>query len=140
MKKLILLLIAFLVSVSMAVHAQKNKPRALTPARGHYKQLMDFDPKAKSPAEEIDKQTFFTDKETIERRMSIKPFYLQNVTVDDFKIPDVPDNSSPQTRAEINYLLALQKYRTGEDMRSSLYMAKVYYNLRVKPNDSTYNR
>lgn len=134
------MLTTFLISVSIIGYAQKSKPRELTPARGHYKQLMVIDPKAKSPAEEIDKRTFFSDKETIERRMSLKPFYLQNLTVNDFQIPDVPANSSPQTRAEINYLLALQKYRTAEDVRSSLYMANVYYNLRVKPTDSTYNR
>ncbi len=51
-----------------------------------------------------------------------------------------PANSSDQTRAEINYLLALQKYRSKEDVRSSLYMADVYYNPRVKPGDSTYAR
>ncbi len=140
MRKIIFLLTAFLISVSIAAQAQKNKVRELTPVRGHYKQLMVIDPKAKSPAEEIDKQTFFSDKETIERRMSLKPFYLQKVTADDFKIPEVPANSSPQTRAEINYLLALQKNRTAEDVRSSLYMANIYYNLRVEPTDSTYNR
>lgn len=66
--------------------------------------------------------------------------YLQNTNVDDFKIPDAPANSSDQTRAEINYLLGLQKYRSKEDVRSSLYMADVYYNPRVKPGDSTYAR
>lgn len=116
------------------------KNRELTPARGHYKQLSAFSPKPKSANEEIDKQKFITDKETIERRMNLKPNYLQNVVVDDFKIPDAPANSSEQTRMEINYLLALQKYRSKEDVRSSLYMANVYYNLRVKPTDSTYGR
>jgi len=140
MKGIILSLTTLIISVSTIATAQKAEPRELTPARGHYRQLLVFDSRAKSPAEEIDKQTFFTSKETIERRLSLKPVYLQNVTIDDFKIPDVPANSSAQTRAEINYLLALQKYRTEEDVRASLYMANVYYNLRVKPTDSTYKR
>lgn len=118
--------------------ANKNQPRKLTPARGHYKQLETFSSKPKSANEEIDKQKFITDKETIERRMSLKPIYLTTVKVDDFIIPDVPANSSEQTRAEINYLLALQNARTEEEVRASLYMADIYYNLRVRSTDSTY--
>lgn len=117
-----------------------QKQKALTPARGHYKQLEAFNPNPKSSNEEIDKQKFVTDKESIDRRMSLKPIYLTNVTVDDFNIPDVPANSSEKTRAEINYLLALQNSRTAEEVRQSLYMADIYYNLRVKPEDSTYSQ
>jgi acid phosphatase (class A) len=116
----------------------KNSQRSLTPARGHYKQLASFSSKPKSPNEEIDKKKFITDKETIDRRMSLTPVYLTNVKVDDFKIPDAPANSSEQTRAEINYLLALQNSRTDEEVRACLYMADIYYNLRIKPEDSAY--
>lgn len=140
MKKTISLIIPVLILSSFTSMAQKSKAKELAPSRGHYKQLATFSPVPKSSNEEFDKQKFPTDKETIERRLSLKPIYLQNVTVDDFKIPEVPANSSEQTRAEINYLLALQKYRTKEDVRSSLYMAEVYYNLRVKTDDSTYVR
>jgi len=140
MKKFVLFFVSvFILNSAMSV-AQKSKLKELTPARGHYKQLAVFSAKPKSPNEEMDKQKFPTDKETIDRRLSLTPIYLQNIRVEDFKIPDVPANSSDQTRAEINYLLALQKYRTKEDVRSSLYMADVYYNLRVKPGDSTYAR
>lgn len=130
----VILLLLFLTGYGQTGKMQ----RSLTPARGHYKQLSAFSPKPKSSHEEIDKQKFVTDKETIERRMSLTPNYLKNVSVEDFKIPDVPANSSDQTRAEINYLLALQNSRTEEEVRASLYMADIYYNLRVKPEDSTY--
>lgn len=118
----------------------QNKPvkRDLVPVRGHYKQLMAFSPKPKSSNEDIDKQKFISDSETVERRMSRKPNYLTNVSVNDFKIPDVPANSSEQTKAEIEYLLALQKHRTEEDVRASLFYADVYYSLSVKPADPTY--
>jgi acid phosphatase (class A) len=43
--------------------------------------------------------------------------------MDDFKLPDPPANSSAQTRAELDYLLALQHHRTPEDVRSSLYVS-----------------
>jgi acid phosphatase (class A) len=124
--------------VSLALGQTGKIQRTLTPARGHYKQLATFSSKPSSANAEIDSKKFITPKDAIERRLSLKPLYLTNVTVDDFKIPDVPANSSAQTRAEINYLLALQKTRTEEDVRASLYMADIYYNLRVKPEDPTY--
>lgn len=128
------------VLIAFITHGQSPKPKDLTPARGHYKQLSVFSPKANPGNEELDKKTFYSDQETINRRLNLKPVYLVNVTVDDFKIPDMPANSSEQTRKEIEYLLALQKHRTTEDIRASLFMANVYYNLRVKPGDSTYAR
>jgi acid phosphatase (class A) len=139
MKQYILagLMLPLLFSVSYGQN-EKNHQRSLTPARGHYRQLASFNPKPKSANEEIDTKIFITDKETIERRMSLTPVYLTNVTVNDFNIPNVPANSSEETRAEINYLLALQNARTDEEVRTSLYMADIYYNLWVKPEDSTY--
>jgi acid phosphatase (class A) len=58
--------------------------------------------------------------------LSEKPLYLQGISVDDFKLPDPPANSSVQTRAELDYLLALQHNRTVEEVRSSLYMSTVF--------------
>lgn len=135
-------LLLLFIGVSLAVAAQKGKPseRPLTPARGHYKQLAAFSPKPRTPHEPIDLQKFITDPATVERRMSLKPVYLEYVSVDDFILPEMPANSSEQTRKEIDYLLTLQKQRTAEDVRASLYYANVYYNLRVKPTDSTYGR
>lgn len=140
MRTSILLFVSLLASASLVAQNAQKTTRELTPARGHYKQLAPLSKQPKSPSEAIDKQRFVTDPAAIERRMSLKPYYLQDVTVDDFTLPDPPANSSEQTRAEINYLLALQKYRTAEDVRASLYMANVYYNLRVQPTDTTYKR
>ncbi|MBL0744662.1 phosphatase [Chryseolinea lacunae] len=127
-------LIASLIAFS--AFGQKNSTKPLTPARGHYRQLQTYS--TKSQDAELDKQKFETDAATIERRMSLKPQYLTGVTLKDFQIPEVPANSSELTRAEINYLLELQKQRTPEDIRSSLYMANIWYSLRVTPADSTY--
>ena len=138
MKKALATLSLLMIIIIGYSQNKKENERVLIPARGHYKQLATFSSKPKSPNEEIDNKKFVTDKETIERRMSLTPVYLTNVKVDDFKIPDVPANSSEQTRAEVNYLLALQNSRTDEEVRASLYMADIYYNLRVKPEDSTY--
>jgi acid phosphatase (class A) len=142
MKNPIYLFLLLLISPLFVV-AQKPKDkmqRELTPARGHYKQLQKFNNKPSATNEEIDKLKFETDPSQIERRLSLKPIFLTDVKVDDFKLPEMPANSSEQTRMELNYLLGLQKQRTPEDVRTSLYMANVYYNLRVKPTDSTYSR
>jgi acid phosphatase (class A) len=130
----------FLVAIFFTVAAFSQTPpsRPLEPARGHYKQLQKFSPKSKD--RELDNQKFESDAETIERRLTLAPQYLTGVTLKDFNIPDVPANSSDLTRAEINYLLELQKQRTEEDIRSSLYMAEVWYSSRVTPADTNYRR
>ncbi|NOT77184.1 MAG: phosphatase [Cyclobacteriaceae bacterium] len=134
-----LLLFASIVMISM-ISSYGQKTKTLTPSRGHYKQLEAFSGKTKSSNEGIDKQKFITDKETVEKRMSLKPIYLKNITAEDFKIPDVPANSSDKTRAEINYLLALQKYRNEQEVKECLYLADIYYNLRIQPNNPDYPR
>lgn len=135
------ILTIILSALCITVAAQKLPPgKELTPARGYYKSLQDFNAKSKSPDEEIDKQKFPYDAESAEKRLSLKPYYLKDVQLDDLNIPDPPANSSDQTRAELNYLLTLQQQRTSLDIESSLYMAGVFYNIRVKPEDSNYDQ
>jgi acid phosphatase (class A) len=120
--------------------AQKAKtPSALTPAKGYYKSLQSLNPKPKSDFEEIDKKKFPYEAVAADKRQSLKPYYLENISLSDFNIPDPPANSSDQTRAELNYLLLLQEQRTKLDVESSLSLATVYYNLRIQPDDSNYN-
>ena len=140
MKKLTVLLSLLLFAATLA-HGQKDKiTRELTSARGHYKDLAVYTVKPKSAHEAIDNQKFPYDAVSAEKRLSLKPYYLENVTLHDFKIPDPPANSSDQTRAELNYLLTLQQQRTKLDVESSLYMAGIYYSVRTKPEDSTYSQ
>lgn len=134
------LIIALLAITCTAANAQKQKIKELTPARGYYKQLHSLSPNPRSPGEEIDKQKFPYNSLSAEKRLSLKPYYLENVMLNDFAIPDPPANSSDQTRAELNYLLTLQEQRSELDIQSSLYMAGVFYNIRVKSEDSTYNQ
>lgn len=139
MKKILItfgMLLAFFTSHSLLTTADPFF-RELAPSRGHYKQIETL---SRAATKDDDHRKFVTPQEDISRRLSLKPNYLTNVKVDDFHIPDVPANSSEMTKADIEYLLALQKRRTAEEVRSSLYMANVYYNLRVQPGDTTYGR
>lgn len=120
--------------------AQPHEPnKILTPARGHYKNLAAYSPAPKNSQEEIDKQKFPFNAASAERARNLTPYYLQNITLDDITIPVPPANSSEQARAELNYLLRLQQQRTQADVESSLHMAGVFYNIRIKPEDSLYN-
>src|SRR5688572_11230804 len=112
--KLLNVVTLFLVSLTYLQAQQRD----LTPARGHYKQLQSYSTKPSSPDQEIDKQKFPFDATVAERRLSLKPYYLSEKT--SLKIADPPANSSEQTRAEINYLLALQNQRTHDQVEASL--------------------
>ena len=66
------------------------------------------------------------------------PYFLS--TTEKFFIPDFPPNSSPQTRAELDYLLQLQAQRSEEDVRASMFYAGVYYRTSIQPGDKDYKR
>jgi acid phosphatase (class A) len=66
------------------------------------------------------------------------PYYL--LTTEKFMIADPPANSSPQTRAELDYLLQLQSQRTEEDNRASAFYAGVYYRTAIQPGDKDYSK
>lgn len=66
------------------------------------------------------------------------PFYL--TTTEKFSIADPPANSSPQTRAELDYLLQLQSQRSTEDERASAFYAGVYYKTAIQPEDKDYKK
>lgn len=139
MKKLLVISILF-GAISLPGVSQNQSFTKLTPAKGYYKSLQSYSAKPKSSKEEIDTEKFPYDQAAAEKRLSLKPYYLDGVSTSDFVLPDPPANSSDQTRAELNYLLALQQQRIQLDVESSLYMAGVFYNVRITPNDSSYNQ
>jgi acid phosphatase (class A) len=111
----------------------------LTPARGHYASLAKLNDEPSAERAEWDKLKFPFSSESAQKRLSRKPFYLTNLSLDDFTVPDHPANSSQQTRAELNYLLQLQQQRSKIDVDASLEMAGVFYSPGVKPTDDSYS-
>jgi acid phosphatase (class A) len=128
--KIYLFLLSFYVGCSVIAHGQMAIPagfsRGLTPARGHYKVLASMSPKPGYASRGLDSIKFPFDKAMAAEVLSLKPVYLRTVSLDDFQLPAPPANSSEQTRAELDYLLALQNSRTPEDVRASLYMSNVH--------------
>jgi acid phosphatase (class A) len=100
--------------------------RELTPVRGNCKILAALSPAPRASGVEMDKLKFPFDQAWADKVLADKPVYLQNVLVSDFKLPDPPANSSAQTRAELDYLLALQHSRSAEDVRYSLYLSNTH--------------
>jgi acid phosphatase (class A) len=124
--KLNLLILSWFILFPFISYGQKtlaSLDKGLMPVRGNYKTFASFSPNPRSPNLDIDKLKFPFDQAWADKVLSVKPFYLQNISVNDFKLPDPPANSSDQTRAELNYLLYLQHNRSSEDISESLYMS-----------------
>lgn len=121
------------------VYSQPRQQINLTPPKGYYLELSKINSKPRTKNEEIDNRKFPFYSESAAKRLRLKPYFLHDTNPQEFNIPDPPANSSAQTRAELNYLLALQQQRTQLDIESSLYMANVFYNVRTTPADSNYH-
>ncbi len=160
MKKIILTKLLLLTN-SLILFSQKNSNANPPPAWGHYKKLSAYSAEPTNGMQFFDSLLFvLAPGETrvleIERGSrgepspakvvpdlvitgTLKvPYYLSKV--EKFNIADPPANSSPQTRAELDYLLQLQLLRSEEDVRASTFYATVYYNSSVKPGDNDYAR
>jgi|SRR6185437_5896978 len=125
-KKVNFLLLALLFLCPFTSYGQKGEAgydNGLAPVRGNYKTFESLSPKPKSPDLAIDQLKFPFDQAWADKVLSVKPVYLTKVTVNDFRLPEPPANSSDQTRAELNYLLSLQYNRTMEDITTSIYMS-----------------
>ena len=134
-----LLKIFLLLIISVNTYAQKNA-RPFTPISGHYKELAKLSGNA--IPDSSDRKQFplegLSPKNAL--KLLLKPVYLLH-PVSEFRLPDFPANSSAQTKAEIEFLLKLQvTARSEEKVKESLAFANIYYDVFVKPTDSTYNR
>lgn len=146
MKKIILL--QLLLLTTLLVFSQSTNPAPS--AWGHYKKLLSYSDVPAKGMETFDTLHFallsgdtkVTDlgkiSELVGNGRKRTPFYLD--ASEKFVVPAFPANSSTQTRAELDYLLQLQKQRTEEDVRASLFYAGVYYRTAIQPTDADYKK
>ena len=101
MKKLLLVAALFVATstLSLSQHQLFTKP---VPAKGYYKNLQAFSKQPRSPGEEIDKEKFPYDPVAAEKRLSLPPYYLENVTLNDIKIPDPPAMLRHQSKSTLS--------------------------------------
>jgi acid phosphatase (class A) len=109
------------------------------PDRSHYMRLAAIDGAPVPGRADLDSRRFALTKwgDLYNWRL-LKPHYV-TVPLESFTALKVPANSSAQTRAELDYLLALQRRRTQEDYAWCLKMADVYHHpLLANPADPRY--
>ncbi len=105
------------------VFAQLRKPD-----KDHYAKLARLDAKPQPGQTEIDARKFPLSQWG--PLMSWKMFKTHYATKPLHKFPsfELPANSSKRTRAELDYMLELQRTRTEEEMAWTLKLANIYYN------------
>jgi acid phosphatase (class A) len=140
MSRIVLTLIGPAMTVAAVVavvSGNSTPPRA--PERAHYARLAALDPAAAPARASLDALTFSLDRwgDLYNWRL-VKPHYV-TVPLDTFTAVKPPANSSPQTRAELDYLLGLQKNRTEQEHEWCLKLAEIYHHpLLSNPVDPRY--
>ena len=104
--------------------------------RGHYKSLQAYDVTSRNEAKELDSHRYPVTPEDVERgKKRVRHYLSENERI---SLPPFPANSSEQTRKELDYLLQLQAQRFQADIGMCLYMADVWFNHSIKPEDERY--
>jgi acid phosphatase (class A) len=119
--------------------AGPSKPARLARDLGHYESLGRLSATAQPDAAGLDRRQFdlAAMRPGYLKTLTLAPVYL-DVPATAFKVPEFPANSSEQTKAEMEYLLKLQKERTPDHVAHSQRLAGVYYRNSVKPEDADY--
>ena len=107
--------------------------------RGYYKSLQLLDQKAKPTQTALDTTKYGTTAADWGRFSNLQPYYLE-AKPELIKIPPPPANNSVQTKKELEYLVTLQQQRSEEDVRSSLFYANVWFNVKITKEDEEYAR
>jgi len=130
---------AMAVVVTTVVSSVTGATQPSVPDRSHYIRLAALDGAPAPARTHLDSLKFPLAKwgDLYNWRL-LKPHYV-TVPIEAFTALNVPANSSPQTRAELDYLLALQQRRTEQEYAWCLKMADVYHHpLLANPADPRY--
>lgn len=136
MKSKITIFLAFVLSQFSVVLGQHNTPGSLQnlapldKTSSHYATLISLDERSNSERAWMDTisypQELYHDHTILYTLIS--PVYLRDSQIDQLKKNlKFPKNSSDQTRAELNFLLKLQKERTPEQEERVMELAKIGY-------------
>ncbi len=117
-----------ILSIGLGVFAIGAVGQVRTPAKDHYSKLSSLDSKPQSGYAQLDSTTFpLSDWGPLISWKMFRTYYATK-PFDKFAAFEVPANSSKRTRAELDYLLELQRTRTEEELAWSLKLANIYYN------------
>jgi acid phosphatase (class A) len=138
MKKNIAIL---MIILSAMVIAKARETENVRPAEtAHYGKLSQLDGKSQPGNENLDALTFpLSEWGPLMSWKLFKTYYAEK-PIDAFQKYEMPANSSKRTRAELDYLLELQRTRTPEELEWCLKIANIYYDPTIiNPADKKFN-
>jgi acid phosphatase (class A) len=133
-----LLIILAVFTVSKAKATENENIRQ--PETAHYEKLSQKDGKPQPGNEMLEALTFpLSDWGGLMSWRLFRTYYATK-PLDAFHRYEMPANSSKRTRAELDYLLELQRTRTPEELAWCLKIADIYYDpTAINPADKRYN-
>ena len=125
--------------ISTTTLGQGHSARPLPAMPVEHSPIAALDPRPHAAASGLDSITFPIERmnKGFYRALKLRAVYI-DVPVDSFNVPPFPANSSLQTRAELDYLLRLQKERTPRMIQAAREFAGVSFNPFVHISDSNY--
>lgn len=125
--------------INLAITASDIFAQVRQPQKDHYSKLMLLDGRPQPGQASLDEQKFpLSGWGPLLSWKMFKTFYATK-PLDKFETFDVPANSSKRTRAELDYMLELQRSRTEDEMAWALKLANIYYNPAIiNPADKQY--
>ena len=138
----VLIVILFVVTASKAFGAGSltdEAGRVRPVEKGHYAKLSQIDGKRQPGNETLDALTFPLSEWAPLISWKLFKTYYATKPLEAFQKYEMPANSSKRTRAELDYLLELQRTRTPEELAWCLKLADIYYNPTIiNPADPKY--
>jgi acid phosphatase (class A) len=141
----VLMVLMLVMTISNVRAGSSNEPvtdereKVRVPEKAHYAKLSQIDGGRQPGNESLDALTFpLADWGGLMSWKLFKTYYATK-PLDAFRKYEMPANSSKRTRAELDYLLELQRTRTPEVLAWSLKIADIYYNPAIiNPADKNY--
>ena len=141
----VLIVILFVVTVSKAWGAGSDQfltgevGKVRPVEKEHYAKLSRLDGKRQPGNETLDALTFPLSEWAPLISWKLFKTYYATKPIEAFQKYEMPANSSKRTRAELDYLLELQRTRTPEELAWCLKLADIYYNPAIiNPADPKY--
>jgi acid phosphatase (class A) len=133
-----------MVGLALTTVSCSHEPSHVAPSghdlpRGYYKKLKALDTQQRIEAKALDAMSFGVSAADWEKQR-LRPTYYLPPQPSLVNLPPPPANSSVQTGQELKYLMELQRQRSDEDIRSSLFFAGVWYNVNILRTDADYSR
>ena len=143
----VLMAVMFFMAISNAFGAEpsqlktEDSAKVRPPETSHYSKLSQIDGKPQAGNDALGELAFpLAEWGPLMSWKLLKTYYAMK-PLDAFRKYEMPANSSKRTRAELDYLLELQRTSSPDELAWSLKLADIYYDPTViNPADKKYNQ